>query len=234
MAHGWFLPAWHVCQSCKRQQFSSQKYWWGVSLIWPPQFQQKNGQMKWVTHSDSETVFEDTPQAVKGILTSVGRGIHLHFNTLPPREERRRHVASCSVKQKEFLVCFFSWWWGLILQQSQKESCCMHTKAALKSHCDCLHSALSMPDIYFTPLFKIWQAVVRHDSGESNVCVQCAAPIRVRTTARVDLSQTPGRRCVTAEEATAGRTAPWVSCTHRWLYVFICGCSAAWVSEIDR
>lgn len=107
MAHGWFLPAWHVCQSCKRQQFSSQKYWWGVSLIWPPQFQQKNGQMKWVTHSDSETVFQDTPQAVKGILTSVGRGVHLHFNTLPPREERRRHVASCSVKQKDFLVVFF-------------------------------------------------------------------------------------------------------------------------------
>lgn len=107
MAHGWFLPAWHVCQSSKQQQFSSQKYWWGVSLIWPPQLQQKNGQMKWVTHSDSETVFEDTPRAVKGILTSVGRGVHLHFNTLPPREEGRRHVASCSVKQKEFLVGFF-------------------------------------------------------------------------------------------------------------------------------
>lgn len=63
-------------------------------------------------------------------------------------------------------------------------------------------------------------AVVRHQSCKPGVCVQRATPTLARTTARVDSSQTLGRRCATAGEATAGRTAPWVSYTRsvplRW------------------
>lgn len=57
------------------------------------------------------------------------------------------------------------------------------------------------------------KAVVRHVVCKPGFCVQCAAPTLVRTTALVDSSQTLERRCVTAEEATVGRIAPWVSYT---------------------